>query len=515
MLSKTALTRYLERELASYSWIKQVDRESLEQHVTELPAQPKLKAKLFLHQLAAFYIGACLKQFLYFLDLGTGKTLLSLALVSYWKQLQEVDKVLVIVPNVVNIEEWKLQVAEFTDFSTVPLHGTKAQRMQAIRKQGDIYVINYDGLQSVMTELEAVKGSRGRRKRVPKQDLITEFTKHFQMVVFDEAHRAKSSSSLTYRLCTQISKVCKYRYALTGTPFGRNPMDFWAQFQLIDHGETLGSFNLFRSAFFTGKPNYFGGLDWNFNNKKKRLLYRIIQNKSLRYADSECQELPPVTHTVIKTPLTKDAFEYYKILRQQAEGADEEKQRENYYSKFRQIASGFVYIKDEEEQVRQVLHFANPAKLDMLQELIEKIPDAAKMVVFHIFDETGKMIGRRLTEMKVNFAAINSTEKNHLAALNKFKTDSACAVLVVNIASGNSGLNLQVARYVCFYEPTDRPIWQRQAEKRVHRTGQTQRVIYYHFISPVTVEEKIRQFLLEGKSLFDALVEGKIKIKDL
>lgn len=524
MISKAALEAYTNRQLDNFDWIKKVDRKMLEQEIATLPAKPALNATLFLHQLASFYLGATLEQFLYFLDLGTGKTLLSLALFSYWKQIGRVNKALVVASNVVGIEEWISQTKEFTNYKCISLYGSRQQRMEALQTEGDLYVINYEGLQVMMTELVKVPKKRAK-KRTLMPEKAQEFTQNFQMVVFDESHRAKSHTSLTFQLCSQFYHSCNYRYALTGTPFGRDPIDLWAQFYIVDRGETLGkTLGPFRETFFTQKKNYFGivgnrpktSVEYKFDTTKKRALYKMIKNRSIRYEDTECAELPPVRHIIVPTPLSSDSLAYYHQLQREAfESVDTQQVRKNFYSKYRQVASGFVYVKDEEDDVREAITFSEAPKLDKLVELIEDMQEDAKMVVFHVFDHSGRMICERLKKEKISYSAINSTEDDPTGALTAFKTNPSKRVIVINIARGNASLNLQVARYMCFYEPTDRPIWQRQAEKRVHRTGQTRRVTYYHFLVKGTVEEKIREFLLEGKSLFDALIEGKIGLKDI
>jgi SNF2 family DNA or RNA helicase len=53
------------------------------------------------------------------------------------------------------------------------------------------------------------------------------------------------------------------------------------------------------------------------------------------------------------------------------------------------------------------------------------------------------------------------------------------------------------------------PIIRRQAEKRCHRGGQTETVFMWDLVVKNTVDEKIVQYVQEGKSLFDAIIEGK------
>lgn len=65
------------------------------------------------------------------------------------------------------------------------------------------------------------------------------------------------------------------------------------------------------------------------------------------------------------------------------------------------------------------------------------------------------------------------------------------------------------------YEHTDRPDVFRQALKRCHRTDQQKKVYVYQLYMKNTVEVKIMDFLSEGKSLFSAVVDGKMNLKEL
>jgi len=519
MISKRAIDDYLARDLESFNWIKEASHKEMDEAIAQLPVEVTLKHPPFRHQKASYYIGASLSNFMYFLDMGLGKTFISLMLMSYYLQLKKIEKILVVVPNVINIEGWEEQILEHTNFDYVLLHGNKNERMELLDQHAHIYVINYDGLQTMMTELQPAKKKKKGKKvkeRTPVPALVKNFTSKFQMVVFDEIHKAKNTTSLTYSLCHSISKKCEYRYGLTGTPFGRDPIDLWAQFQLIDHGETLGLKGMYQSAFFTTKKNFWGGWEHKFKKAMEEELHTTLQNRSLRYEDIECEDLPKRVHKVVPVSLSLDAITYYRdMLQQAADTKDNDVRRqENFYIKMREIASGFVYEKDEDGK-KFTITFSNNEKLDALDNLIEDMPKTSKMVIFHVFNSSGEVICNHLKKKKISYAALNSTEKDTAGQLRKFKNQKTCKFLVLNIATGSTGLNLQIANYCVFYEPTDRPIWQRQAEKRVHRQGQTKRVYYYHFVTKGTVEERIRTFLKEGKDLFGALIEGKQGYKQL
>jgi len=450
----------------------------------------------------------------------THNSLISLALILYRQKLFQIQRALIIVPNVLNLEGWAEEIQKQTNLEFRLLYGTKEERLFELEQESDIYIINYAGLQTVMASLQK-QHNKKQKKRVPDTKLIRKFTSKFQMVVFDEIHICKNKESLIYKLCNQISKNCTYRLGMTGTPFGRNPIDFWAQFYLVDRGLTLGStLGMYRAAFFEESKNIWGGNDYSFNKESEPALHKMIKNRSLRYKDSECGDLPRKVSINVPIRLAPDALEYYKQLVEESyETLDTQDTRMNYYAKFRQISSGFVYIKDEEFDTRVALRFSYTEKLDAIDIVLDEIPKTSSLIIFHVFTESGELITEHLKKKKINFAALNSTAKAAKTSVQKeyqrFKKEKQCRVAVVNIASGSTGLNLQKANYSIFYEPTDRPIWQRQSEKRTHRDGQTKRCYNYYFYVPNTVEDQVRTFLKEGKSLFDALVEGKEDMRSM
>lgn len=522
MISKQAIREFLGRDLDDYSWIKDATKDEITEALEDLPATPDLKTELYLHQLASFYLCACHEGFMLFLDMGLGKTLITLALISYRRQLGQIQKALVIVPNVVNVEGWSEEVALHSNLTMVPLYGTKEQREAALEKEADLYVINYDGLQVLLTELQEVKRKskkKGNRERVIDEKKVRRFVKRFQMVVYDEVHKARNNESLTFRLCDRISKACKYRVGLTGTPVGRDATAFWAQFYLVDRGETLGTVKgLYLQSFFQVKPGYFGGATYKLTPEKETLLHKTLRNRSIRYADTECQDLPPLVKKPVHVTMSPDAREYYRMTVEESMEEAQEEDREklkNYYAKWRQIASGFVYTEDDESEERFPLTFSDNQKLLALEDILDDMPNTSKIVIFHIYNQSGAMISDLLKKMKVKHVMMNAWEKDKRGSYIKFKKDPNVTALVVNIASGGEGLNLQNANYLVFYEPTDQPIKYRQAYKRVYRGGQVNRVYMYEFITRNSVEERILGFLEEGKSLFDAVVDGKIGMKRL
>ena len=183
---------------------------------------------------------------------------------------------------------------------------------------------------------------------------------------------------------------------------------------------------------------------------------------------------------------------------------------ESQYLQLRQLASGFLTLKDDEQRLQ--IRFDENPKLELLQDLVEQMPPQCKMVVFHWFIYTNGMISEMLTKMKVRHARIWGGQKDPIEQLRRFKNDAACRVLVINSKSGSSSLNLQNANYVTFFEQPDSPIDRQQAEARCWRPGQEKRVIISDLLMHGTMDERIYHANKAGETLLKALLEGKQKL---
>jgi len=520
MIKKQAIEEFLNRDLQNYDWIKDIEVEELDNAIEELGFKTELRLTMRTHQKAAFYICACTDNFILHLDMGLGKTVISLLLFEFHKKFSGAKKMLTVVPNTVNIKNWEEQIKEFTDFKPVMLYGTASQRLDLLRSEGDIYIINYEGLPVLTTSLQKT-GKSKKRKKIYDPELANEFVNSFDMIVLDEIHKTKNRKSLTYEICNEICKRTELRYGLTGTPLGRNPIDLWSQFHLIDRGETLGtSITKYTQAFFNSKPGYFGGMDYILDKKKEPILQNFIKNKSIYYADKECGDLPEQIFINRHVSMSKEAVKELAVAKAKAKELSIEreigstKETMNLYNRARQICSGFVYEKVSDDAKDKIaIRFPNNEKLDELEEILEQVPDGNQALVFYHFEESGNMIKDRLTKLKVKHVFCKG--KSMVNDYERFKQDKKIKVLVINIDSGSTGLNLQNASYCIYYEPIDNPITYKQSLKRIHRDGQkAERVYYYYLLVASSVEEHIYGFLKEGLDMSKKMLEGNKSLED-
>ena len=315
MILPQAIQEFKERRLDDHDWIKSIERIDLEQYIYGMNPDPVFKTIPYKQQLASFILGTQWREFLFFLDAGTGKTKLSLDILM-WRFLKgEWRQGLILVPNVQNFSTWERNVNLHSYLNICSLKGSSTERWQIWEDNpnADLYVINYAGLLAMLSDLEYT--ARRKKKRwVLNDEKINRLIARLDAVVFDEIHYCKNSSSSAFKMCNEIASMIPIRYGLTGTPFGRDPIDLWAQFYLIDRGVTLGgTIGLFRNAVLkevssTWKTRY----ALKVSDRKK--VHDWLRNRSVAYAASECNDLPKCTSIPVPFTLTSIQRKYQRDI---------------------------------------------------------------------------------------------------------------------------------------------------------------------------------------------------------
>lgn len=514
MINPKVIEKFLSRQLQSFDWLKSCTSEELDDELRNLKPRPRFGVKAWQHQKVSFLLLNELKRFMLLHDMGAGKSLTVLMLLKYRKQCGDKVKAIVFVPFITSVSTWIDETAKHApELKCVPLLGNTAENKLKLSEEGDLFVICYQSAVAMMSH--KVPGKDGKTEWHILPDEVRKYFKVFNFLVCDEVHRTKSASSLTFKLCRTISEQCQWVVGLTGTPFGRNLEDLWPQFYLIDFGKTLGhTLGFYKQVFFTRRKGWFTKFEYKFKKKLFPALKKMVKNRSIRYEISELQDMPPKQY-VIRTLPTPDTSRGYcedavKKLREALKHSNYQEIKSNYL-KLRQLSSGFMTLKGEDNERLQMSFDENP-KLDALQELVEAVPLDCKAIVFHHFVYSNQLISERLTEMKVKHARIWGGQKKPIEELKKFQEDAACRVLVINSKSGSSSLNLQNANYVLFFEEPDSPIDRQQAERRCWRPGQNQRVMIYDLLVRNTVDIQLHESNQQGADLLKSLLDGKVTI---
>lgn len=519
LISPQAIEAYLARPFNDYSFLKAVPREELRAYAAELGFRYVTEPRA--NQLVCNIIAAQEPRFLFYLDMGAGKSKERLDYIRFAKRHGRLQRALIGVPEFVHIDSWEEQIQEHApDLRYVKLLGDKDDRFELIDKKADIYLINYAGLAVYMSRLRKSRNKKGEveNKKNVYQDAAAEFASMFNIVHFDEIHRIRSSESLTFRLLGWLGAGAPVCTASTGTPFGRDLLMLWPQFKIVDDGETLGALGMFRAAFFDAKKRYFGGYDYKFKAERAPDLRRLLANKSIVYEEHElAADLPKKTMLRVNVRMSPEQKMYYgRITDRLKEIKGDFKSLESIYIRFRQCASGFLSLKDDDESRVELQMSPNP-KLEALKQVAIDLPSSEKFLVFYQFHYSGGRIRALLDEMKIPWATLYGRSrmsgdgiKDPDGQYARFLEDKRCRVFVLQNQAGSEAINPQkVSRYAWFYERPDDPLTSQQAEKRIYRPGQTRPCFIGDLVMAGTVEEKLLRYVQESRDVRKAIFSGE------
>lgn len=175
------------------------------------------------------------------LDMGLGKTVITLTSVVHLIKSGFLSGVVIIAPIRVIRLVWRQEAAKWKHthhlkFSMVA--GNRDQRTRALLRPADIYMVNYENLGWLSETIDTyfVK----KKKPIP-----------FNGIVWDEVSKMKNSSTARVKAFKKIAPQFKWTTGLTGTPASNGYKDLHGQYLVTDGGQRLGtSKTAFRTRFY-------------------------------------------------------------------------------------------------------------------------------------------------------------------------------------------------------------------------------------------------------------------------
>jgi SNF2 family DNA or RNA helicase len=405
------------------------------------------------------------------LDMGLGKTISSLTAFVSLHNI-EVNKMLIIAPLNVAKNVWHTELLkwEHTKHLTYSIcTGTENERLTALNKDVDIYIINQENVGWMY-----------------KQG----FTK-YGMIIVDESHCFKNYASKRFKSLKKF--VSKYMVLLTGTPMPKNYLDMWSQQFLIDKGETLGkNISIYINEYFIYNSRRYEYLCINPEIIADKLKSYWLSMKSEDYL-----ELPDKIMNNISVEI--DNFKEYKKFEKEylLKINDEQITALNaavLSNKLLQYCNGAIYSED-----KNYIEIHNN-KLDSLEEIIENYSDENILIAFNF-----KCDEQRIKSRLKN--AVTLTSKNIMEVEDKWNKKEI--KLLMCQCSTAKGLNLQQGgRIIIWFGLTWNMENYKQFNARLHRQGQTKPVIIYHLVAAHCMDERVL-YILQTK---DINQEGLIKI---
>lgn len=528
LASKKAIREFMDRPRRDLRKLKELSDARIEERMRALPIRPPVWDVLDRVQKICFLIGAKYGYAFLILDTGMGKTLLSCALLLYFREMGDVNAGLVLVPTRANKIEWAREVRKYRlkgwipkDFTLDVLAGSSADKWAQL-EEGTAYltVETVGGFTRMVSDLKQKEKKNGDKVwvLVPNRSRVEKMIRYMDGVWIDESTTVKGGrSTIAWRVLKKMRDRVWCLFPMTGTPMGRDPTDLWAQSYLADKGEALGdTLSLFRAALFNqSEPDEWGAITYTFPKRNEAVLNRMLAHSAIEYEVDE-SDLPEVQVIPKFVTLPGEAMAHYQEAREalyKSKGNVQEMQ--NAFLKMRQISSGFVGYYDDEEGKRAQFEFPFNPKLEYLMALLKEIRQGPryKRIVFCDFVFTGSMIERELKREGIPYARIWRGTKDIDAERDRFEQDDECCTLVLNNQMGGYGLNLQIARYGIYHEPPVSSILAKQTRRRFERQySDVLKKFLYRLMVRDTMDEQIYRWHAEAGGLWQAVLRGRVRV---
>jgi len=418
-----------------------------------------------------------------FLEMGLGKTVATLTAIEQLLYDQfESCKVLVIAPLRVAQTTWPAEARKWDHLNHLRISlvlGTAKQRQAALQAWADIYIINRENVEWLVNEY-------GRDWP-------------FDMVVIDELSSFKSSKAHRFRALRKVRPMIKRIVGLTGTPAPNGLIDLWPQVYLLDQGEHLGkTVTGYRDRYFEpGRRNRTVIFTWDPKPGAEAAIYKKLEDLCVSMSAEDWLDMPEKIDVEVKVQLPEPARQAYLQLERDLilpfiDGDVTADTRAILSNKLLQLANGAVY--DEGRKVWGL----HEVKLDALEDLVEAA-NGQPVLVFYAYKHDLDRIQKRLPS-----ARELQTEKD----IEDWNTGKA-PIMLAHPASAGHGLNLQDGGHIIiwFGLTWSLELYQ-QANARLHRQGQQQRVIVHHLIAEGTIDEDVMKALAGKDSTQAALMEA-------
>jgi len=428
-----------------------------------------------------------------FLDMGLGKTVVTLTRVKELLDDFAIDKALVIAPLRVAQDTWSRESAKWDHLRELRVSrvlGTRTQREGALHKDADIYVINRENVQWLVEYI----GNKWP----------------FDMVVIDELSSFKSASSKRWRCMKRVIKLSKYVVGLTGTPAPNGYIDLWPEIYMVDSGERLGrTLGEFRTRYFT--PGAHKGhvvYEWRLKHGAREEIDRKLSDLCLSMSKDDWLQLPQIIFNIVICRMNDQERKLYDHLRDESilpllRGAVSEVRSADEVivgatagalsNKLLQLACGCAY--DDRGEVVPI----HTRKLDALEDIRAEAHGQPLLVFYsYVFDRD------RILEKFPDAEEIKDSD-----TIDRWNRGEI-PMLLCHPASAGHGLNLQDGGHIIVWVglPWSLELYQ-QANARLHRMGQGESVIVHHIVCEGTLDERVMDVLEQKdatqKGLLDAL----------
>jgi SNF2 family DNA or RNA helicase len=383
-------------------------------------------------------------------DLGTGKTLMSLA---HWQRRNTGRPLLVVAPaSKIRTHDWLEEAERWFGMDNA-----------------DITYISYESLR--LMDKETRRPRHWKFTGARNGGLVYD-------VIADECHALKNPQSKQSKAVYEITRSGGLFIGLSGTPMPNGWVDFAGYSKLFGFVKGITEFKnkYCRYQDYKGFPELIG-----YNNIPE--LESQLKRVAFKLSREQADELPSRKMIGVNIHQTaKDAKLYTEL-------------------KITRIDPRTKEVLETAPRLLSVLRQSTVnGRLDNLLSVVNDTSD--NIVIFYNYISERKAILKALEKSGKQILRYDGEVHNILPRAN---AELKNTVLVAHYKSASTGLNLQWANVTIYFSPTYSYQEFEQSIGRTHRNGQTKKCLYYLFNVKGTVDKNIWDCLREKRDFNEKL----------
>jgi len=412
------------------------------------------------------------------LSMGLGKSIITLTSIQHLINASYLKAVLIVAPVRVCRLVWAQEALKWEhtkNMTFTMLTGTKDQRIRALRRPANIYLINYENLEWLATTLNHDYLS----KNLPIP---------FDGVVYDELSKMKNSKTHRVKSLMKILPIFKWRTGLTGTPASNGYKDLHGQFLVLDGGERLGKQKSQYISHWYKKEGPFKLIPVEGSADK---IKHLIGDITLEMSAEDYNPLPDMIINNVEVDLPEAARIKYDDMERDFfvtldSGTEVEVfNQASLTNKLLQFSNGCLYPQPGVMEW-EIVH---DAKLDALEEIIEESEGSPVLCSYSYRSDAARIMERFKHLNPINLSDCKS-ETSLKFAMARWKAGD-CALMIGHAASMGHGIDgLQDGgRTLVWYGLNWSLDLYEQFNARIRRQGQGAPVICHRILCVNTLDQ--------------------------
>lgn len=439
------------------------------------------------------------KEHALFMEMGTGKTFVTINVGAARAQNGNINAMVIICPTSVK-PVWEIEFEKHCPIDTdihVLESGGKKRTEAFINADADKMKVLVAGVESL---------SQGGAHGLVERFIMA----HRCMIVLDESSRIKNPQAGRTKKAQSLATGCTYSVILTGTAITQGMEDLYSQYRFLNW-KIIG-----QKSFYTFKYRYcqMGGFEGRqiigyINNDE---LLDLVAPHTTLILKSEMMDLPPKVYEpllVQPSPAQKkalkelgDPFQMSTIVNGKLLEVETVLER---MTRYQQIVGGHFPWKDEEmEQQIERMPGKNP-KMEEMMVQIDALQDGVKAIIWARFTPEAEWIVEELQNRGHEVCTYVGSTPQHerKQMLIDFQSPDGPRFFVSNPAMGGIGITLTAATYTFYYSNTFSLEDRMQSEDRNHRRGQNEKVTYIDLIMNHQIDKAMVSALRNKKEIAD------------